>query len=671
MKGLATIADGLKTKQLTLTADQDYTLTLGALPPPYVNGANPVKTVTVIPVNRLPVFRVEPVDATAVEGKELTFHVNVDAYPEATLTWQSSTDGTNFTDTSYIGPDSTHSYYTLTPALSMNGLYFRCVATNAAGSVPSAAGKATVIPLGNAATYDFLSTSYTISEQGEPTVNFIVTIAGGATWGDTFTARTYGAGNGTANEAVSGVNYHGFSGKVFTMTHGQTGLIIPIPFIDDPTFNTGDPVKTVLLILERLDAANGQFAGGASSLTAVIDITGYSPGTNTAPTTTGLADVSVAEQAADTIIDLFSAFSDAQDTPQQLTYTVQGNTNTAVFEVPPAIDQNAGTLTLNYKDAAGSPGTSDITVRATDTGGLFVEASFTVTVAAAGAGVSHAFNGSGQLVGKTTDNGGLTFAGDAEFFEDGDVARLPANINGSYEAGIDLAGTAFASTYKAIIQMAAGTTAGKLQRVSYKLLYNDATNSWIDVELVETAGGSGRLRLAPVTNGAYGQNYDLTVTTHNTLTNYVFNLTAGDIEFYVQGQQGNAVILPASARPGNLGSKLYLRSITDYGTGAWGDLTLSAADSVPQTVSVNAPGSWNEGATYTATVTRQNADGVAMTFTATMTPAANYPFTGNAIQTVYFTANENGTKTLWTGTSSDDGVDNSGQTANLIVDDGR
>ena len=87
--------------------------------------------------------------------------------------------------------------------------------------------------------------------------------------------------------------------------------------------------------------------------------------------------MTVNEDAADSVIDLFAAFADVEDADNALTYTVVGNTNAALF-TGTAVNGVAGTLTLDY--APDSNGTADITVRATDTSGAFVESTFTVTV---------------------------------------------------------------------------------------------------------------------------------------------------------------------------------------------------------------------------------------------------------------------------------------------------
>jgi len=100
---------------------------------------------------------------------------------------------------------------------------------------------------------------------------------------------------------------------------------------------------------------------------------------NLPPTTTGIANVFAAEDGSDTVIDLFSAFDDAEDSDSSLTYTVQSNTNTSLF-TSTNINGAQGTLTLNY--APDANGTANITVRATDTGFpvQFVETTFTADI---------------------------------------------------------------------------------------------------------------------------------------------------------------------------------------------------------------------------------------------------------------------------------------------------
>ena len=104
-------------------------------------------------------------------------------------------------------------------------------------------------------------------------------------------------------------------------------------------------------------------------------------GANTKPTTSGIADVTVNEDAADTSIDLDSAFADKEDADSALTYKINGNSNASLFASGyPAISGSPRKLILRY--ATNANGSSNITIRATDSGGLFVETTFKVTVTA-------------------------------------------------------------------------------------------------------------------------------------------------------------------------------------------------------------------------------------------------------------------------------------------------
>ena len=655
-------------------------------------------------------------------------------------TVESNTNASLFTSTNIAGQTLTLDY----PASGVGNSAITVRATDTGGLFVESSFLVTVAAAATApSVLDFGQPTYTFSEQGSPlvTVPVIITGTGGATVGDSFTARTIGGGNGTPppkEEAISGANYIGLISQSHVLTAGQTIENITIQLIDENGFNTGDPNKVVHVIIENLVSATGQFPNGEAFRTAIIDIQGFDAAgqqtnatlpsatlsineegdpvllidvavaggaagsfeartqgitaghtvnysgfsgvthnitagqtveqlsipiidtdfgvgntltfnlfienfvgiiagaitqmvvtidgsaatSNTQPTTSGIGNVSVTENAADTLIDLYAAFADVEDPDNALVYTVESNTNSSLFTSTNIAGQN---LTLDY--AATGTGTADIIVRATDTGGLFVETTFTVTVSAAGSGVSHTSNGTGQSVGKTIDNGGLVIAGDVLFFEGGGVTQLPANTTGTHEAGIDLAGTAFASTFKVTQEIAATLTVSGLARVAGKLLYNSTNNNWINWELIQTAGGTGRMRLNAVTNGVFGGNHDLTVTTQAALTDYTFNVTSGDIEVYVTSNPGSKAVLPAGERPASLGSKYYMLTVADYVDAVWGDCTFAAADALPMTITRNVSGSWAEGTTFSASVTVANYVGTPFLVTATMTADASgfYP----------------------------------------------
>ena len=127
--------------------------------------------------------------------------------------------------------------------------------------------------------------------------------------------------------------------------------------------------------LVRVDVTYVDGQGTLESVTS--SLVGPVINVNDVPTTSGLADVAVLEDAADSVIDLFVAFADAEDADAALTYTVTANTNTGLFSAA-TIDGAGGTLTLGY--ASGVSGMAAITVRATDTSGAFVESTFAVDV---------------------------------------------------------------------------------------------------------------------------------------------------------------------------------------------------------------------------------------------------------------------------------------------------
>ena len=114
---------------------------------------------------------------------------------------------------------------------------------------------------------------------------------------------------------------------------------------------------------------------GAVSNTAMVTLT-VNP-VNDAPTTSGIADVNVNEDAASTNIDLNAAFADADNADSELTYSIVGNNNIGLFALA-GVDQSTGQLTLDY--ATDMNGLATISVRATDPAGLFVDTLFTVTV---------------------------------------------------------------------------------------------------------------------------------------------------------------------------------------------------------------------------------------------------------------------------------------------------
>lgn len=96
------------------------------------------------------------------------------------------------------------------------------------------------------------------------------------------------------------------------------------------------------------------------------------------PTTNGIANLQVMGGTSESVIDLFAAFDDAEDADAALTFTLVEATNPTIYDTT-LINNGAGTLTITYPEAI-VLGTMSVTVRATDTDGLFIEDTFTATV---------------------------------------------------------------------------------------------------------------------------------------------------------------------------------------------------------------------------------------------------------------------------------------------------
>ncbi|MTI37963.1 MBG domain-containing protein, partial [Fulvivirga lutimaris] len=98
---------------------------------------------------------------------------------------------------------------------------------------------------------------------------------------------------------------------------------------------------------------------------------------NGVPTTSGLVDVNVNEDADNVYFNLYNAFADLEDGDSELIYSVHNNSNPSLFN---AVVISGSSLIIDFADD--QFGSATITIRATDQGGLFVNTSTTITVAA-------------------------------------------------------------------------------------------------------------------------------------------------------------------------------------------------------------------------------------------------------------------------------------------------
>ena len=162
---------------------------------------------------------------------------------------------------------------------------------------------------------------------------------------------------------------------VFSDLEGQ-GLTLTVSS-SDPTLVDAQVVGTQLT-LDYLTDANGvatitvratDSEGGFVEHTFVVTVNSI----NDAPTVINeISDVNVNQNANDSQIDLSNVFADVEDA--NLILSIQSNTNTGLVNAT----LNGSSLNLDFVN--GQNGTAQITVRATDADGDFVEETFEVTV---------------------------------------------------------------------------------------------------------------------------------------------------------------------------------------------------------------------------------------------------------------------------------------------------
>jgi Ca2+-binding RTX toxin-like protein len=212
------------------------------------------------------------------------------------------------------------------------------------------------------------STNVTITEgdSGTKTAQFTFNLSSAAPTPVTFSYAT------VDGKAIAGSDYVTKSGQV-TIPVGQTSATIDVTVNSDTIFESDEQFG---LTLSQLTGATFEDNGTEANFTA--NITNDDP-FNSEPYTFGIDNTVVTTNAPNRVINLADLFFDWEDSQSNtpLTYSVQSNTNPVLFANAVTIDQANQTLTLDYKDTV--TGNAEITVRATDSKGLFVDTTFTVS----------------------------------------------------------------------------------------------------------------------------------------------------------------------------------------------------------------------------------------------------------------------------------------------------
>lgn len=180
------------------------------------------------------------------------------------------------------------------------------------------------------------------------------------------------AGAGVATVAASDVDAG--DTKTYAITAGNTGNAFAI----NPTTGQITVATPALLNYEVTPTFNLSVrvtdAGGLSSTaTVAVNLNNV----NEAPTTSGIANLGANEDGAPLVVNYWNAFADPETADNGLTYVITSNSNPALFS---SITFNAATGEATYSLAANAHGSTAVTVRATDPGGLSTSTTFNINV---------------------------------------------------------------------------------------------------------------------------------------------------------------------------------------------------------------------------------------------------------------------------------------------------
>ena len=602
----------------------------------------------------------QPASASVTAGNPATFTVVPDANPAATLQWQSSPDGTTWTD---LAGATSASYTTDATSLSNSDTQYRCVLSNATGSINSNAATLTVTALVVAPAITTQPANASVTA-GSP-ASFSVVATGTE-------PLHYQWKKGTTNVGTDSATY-----SIATTATGDAGsyTVTVSNSASSVTSNAATLTVNAVPVITSLVATKSTVTTGTgTTLTAVFTGGTGSVNNGIGAVTTGVA-APTGNLTADATYTLTVTNASGTSVTQQVTVSVvaapaitsftatkspittgTSTTLTGVFAGGTgAVDQGIGTVTTGVAAATGNlTADTTYTLTVTNAAGTSVTQQVTVTVVAAPAITSFTAAKSPITTGTSTTLTGV-FTGGAGSVDHGVGAVTTA-------VGASTGNLTADTTYTLTVTNAAGTSV--THQVTVSVVAAPVITSFTAAKSPITTGTSTTLTgvftggtgsvdqsLGAVTTGIAAATGNLTAD-----TTYILTVTNAVGTSVTQTVTVNVVAAPtitsftAANSPITTGTSTTLTGVFTGGTGS----VDNSVGTVTTAIAVNT-GNLTATTTYTLTVTNTAGTSVTQPVTVTVVAApviGSFSATKNPITT--------GTSTTLTGvfTGGTGSVDN-------------
>ena len=326
----------------------------------------------------------QPANANVNAGSTATFSVVADASPAATYQWQSSPDdGTTWT---IVASATSASYTTAATSVSNSGTQYRCVLTNATGTLNSSAATLTVTAVPAPVITSFVAAKSPVTSGTATTLTAVFTGGTGSV--------SNSVGAVTTGTAVSTGNLTATTTYTLTVTNAANVSVtqtVTVTVVAAPAITSFTATKATITT-GTSTTLTGVFTGGTGavnqSIGTVTSGTAASTGNLTATTTytltvTNAAGTSVTQTATVTVVAAPAITSFTAAAPTITTGT--STTLTGVFTGGTgSVDHSIGTVTSGTAASTGNlTATTTYTLTVTNAAGTSVTLPVTVTVVAA------------------------------------------------------------------------------------------------------------------------------------------------------------------------------------------------------------------------------------------------------------------------------------------------